>query len=374
MARKADFTVTSGADGPVVALSGDWVSASLGRAPERLLDQLGRRADARFDISGLGRVDTAGAFALLRSTRCELPSEVFAERPETARLIDFIRDEARTERRPEPKRHPFYDLLVRAGRGVIEFGKNFLEFLDFLGRLIMVIFGTLLRPSRLRAAPTVDLMERAGVDALPVVMVTTFFVGAVIAFLGAQLLSQFGASIFTVELIGISMMREFGVVITGVLLAGRSASSFAAEMGAMKMNQEVDAMQVLGIDPFEALVLPRLIAMLVMTPILTFAAVLAGLIGGGMVVWAVLDISPQVFMQRLETLKNPSGYTHLMLGMLKAPVIGAVVAVIGCQQGLEVGGDVESLGRRVTSAVVQAIFAIILIDAAFALVYMQLDI
>lgn len=374
MARRADFKVTRGADGPVVALSGDWVSASLGRAPERLLEQFGQRADTRFDISDLGRVDTAGAFALLRSTRCELPSDVFAERPETARLIDFIRDEARTERRPDPPRHPFYDLLVRAGRGVIEFGKNFVEFLDFLGRLMMVIFGTILRPARLRSAPTVDLMERAGVDALPVVMVTTFFVGAVIAFLGAQLLSQFGASIFTVELIGISMMREFGVVITGVLLAGRSASSFAAEIGAMKMNQEVDAMQVLGIDPFEALVLPRLIAMVLMTPILTFAAVLAGLVGGGIVVWAVLDISPQVFMQRLETLRNPSGYMHLMLGMMKAPVIGAVVAIIGCQQGLEVGGDVESLGRRVTSAVVQAIFAIILIDAAFALVYMQLNI
>lgn len=374
MAQKADFTVTRGANGAVVALTGDWISAELGRAPDRLMQQCGGRADVRFDVSRLGRVDTAGAFALLRSTRCELPSELFAHRPDTARLIDFIRDEARTERGPEPKRHPFYDLLVRAGQGVVGFGTSFYDFLDFLGRLMMVIGGTLVRPRRLRTAPTVDLMERAGVDALPVVMVTSFFVGAVIAFLGAQLLSQFGASIFTVELIGISVMREFGVVITGVLLAGRSASSFAAEIGAMKMNQEVDAMQVLGIDPYEALVLPRLIAMVVMTPILTFAAVAAGLIGGGLVVWVVLQISPQVFMGRLETLTNPTGVQHLLLGLLKAPVIGAVVAIIGCQQGLEVGGDVESLGRRVTSAVVQAIFAIILIDAVFALVYMQLDV
>lgn len=373
MAQQADFTIRREGAGPIVALTGDWISAHLGRAPDRLLAEIGHTPGARFDIGRLGRVDTAGAFALLRSTHCELPSELFAERPETARLIDFIREEARSERKPEPRRHAFYNLLIRAGQGVVGFGVSFTDVLDFLGRLMMVIGRTATRPSRLRLAPTVDLMERAGVDALPVISITSFFVGAVIAFLGAQLLSQFGASIFTVELIGIAMMREFGVVITGVLLAGRSASSFAAEIGAMKMNQEVDAMQVLGIDPFEALVLPRLIAMVVMTPILAFAAVVAGMIGGGLVIWVVLDISPQIFMQRLTGLVNPSGYIHLLLGLLKAPVIGTVVAVIGCQQGMEVGGDVESLGRRVTSAVVQAIFAIILIDAIFALTYMQLN-
>ena len=373
MSQQADFEVRREGQGLTVALTGDWISAHLGRAPDRLRAEVGQRSRVTFDIAQLGRVDTAGAFALLRSTKCELSSELFAERPETARLIDFIRDEARSERKPEPRRQAFYDLLVRAGRGVIEFGVNFTDVLDFLGRLIVVIGRVIVKPSRLRPAPTVDLMERAGVDALPVIMVTAFFVGAVIAFLGAQLLSQFGASIFTVELIGISMMREFGVVITGVLLAGRSASSFAAEIGAMKMNQEVDAMQVLGIDPFEALVLPRLVSMVVMTPILTFAAIIAGMVGGGLVIWVVLGISPQIFMQRLLGLVNPSGYMHLLLGLLKAPVIGMVVAVIGCQQGLEVGGDVEALGRRVTAAVVQAIFAIILIDAIFALAYLQLN-
>jgi len=371
MADRAEFQVSGDGGEPVVAVSGDWVSATIGRAPDRLLEQMKRSPGARVDVSRLGRVDTAGAFALLRATDCDLSTELFADRPDTQRLIEFIREEARTERRPEPKRHPFYDLLVRAGEGVVQFGLTFGRILAFAGRLMLTLFNTVKRPSRLRTASTVDLMERAGVDALPVVCVTSFFVGAVIAFLGAQLLAQFGASVFTVELIGISVMREFGVVITGVLLAGRSASSFAAEIGAMKMNQEVDAMQVLGIDPFEALVLPRLIAMVLMTPILTFAATIAGLGGGMLVVWSVLDVTPTVFTNRLVSIV---GETHFYVGMSKAPIIGAVVALIGCQQGMEVGGDVEALGRRVTAAVVQAIFAIILIDAVFALTYMQFNI
>jgi phospholipid/cholesterol/gamma-HCH transport system permease protein len=214
-------------------------------------------------------------------------------------------------------------------------------------------------------------MERAGLDALPIIAVTNFFIGATVAFLGASLLTQFGASVFTVELIGVAVLREFGVLITAVLLAGRSASSFAAELGAMKMNQEVDAMQVMGVDPFEALVLPRFLAMLCMTPLLTFVADIAGLAGGVVVTWAVLDLSPTFFLQRL--LDNV-GVVQLNLGLVKAPVMAVLIAAIGCRQGLEVGGDVEQLGRRVTSAVVQAIFSIIVIDAVFALVFMELGV
>jgi phospholipid/cholesterol/gamma-HCH transport system permease protein len=214
-------------------------------------------------------------------------------------------------------------------------------------------------------------MERAGLDALPIVAITKLFIGATVAFLGASLLSQFGASVFTVELIGVAMLREFGVLITAVLLAGRSASSFAAELGAMKMNQEVDAMQVMGVDPYEALVLPRFIAMLTMMPLLTFVAMISGLMGGMLVTWAVLGLSPSFFLQRL--LDNV-GIVHFYLGMIKSPVLAMVIAAIGCRQGLEVGGDVEQLGRRVTTAVVQAIFSIIVLDAVFAMIFMELNV
>jgi phospholipid/cholesterol/gamma-HCH transport system permease protein len=169
----------------------------------------------------------------------------------------------------------------------------------------------------------------------------------------------------------VGVLREFGVLITAVILAGRSASSFAAELGAMKMNQEIDAMQVMGVDPFEALVLPRFAAMLFMMPLLTFAAMMAGLFGGVLVTWAVLDLSPAFFVERML---NNVGSTHFWVGMVKSPVLALVIAAIGCRQGFEVGGDVEQLGRRVTTAVVQALFAIILLDAVFALLFMQLDV
>ena len=174
-----------------------------------------------------------------------------------------------------------------------------------------------------------------------------------------------------VELIGIAVLREFNIIITAILLAGRSASSFAAEIGSMKMSQEVDAMVVMGVDPFEALVLPRFLALLFTIPLLTFVATLAGLVGGLIVTWGVLDLGPAFFLQRI--LDNV-GAVHFWIGLSKAPVMAVVIAAIGCRQGMEVGGDVESLGRRVTAAVVHAIFSIIMIDAVFALIYMELKI
>ena len=185
------------------------------------------------------------------------------------------------------------------------------------------------------------------------------------------MLSNFGAQVFTVELIGIAVMREFGVLITAVLLAGRSASSFAAEIGAMKMNQEIDAMQVMGVDPFEALVMPRFMALLITIPLLTFVAVVAGLVGGMIVSWWTLDLSPLFFVKRIE---DNVGIKQFWIGLSKAPVLAIVIAAIGCRQGMEVGGDVDSLGRRVTAAVVHAIFSIILLDAVFALIYTELNI
>jgi phospholipid/cholesterol/gamma-HCH transport system permease protein len=176
--------------------------------------------------------------------------------------------------------------------------------------------------------------------------------------------------VFTVELVAFSVLREFAVVITAVLLAGRTDSAFTAEIGAMKMRQEIDAMQVIGIDPMEALVAPRVIAMVVMTPILTFAAMMAGIAGGVLVAWGELGVSPQMFFSRIsETVPEQ----HFWVGMSKAPVFALVLAVIGCKQGLSVGGDVASLGSRVTTSVVQSIFMIILLDAVFALWFLEMD-
>jgi phospholipid/cholesterol/gamma-HCH transport system permease protein len=209
------------------------------------------------------------------------------------------------------------------------------------------------------------------VNALPIIAVLAFFIGAVVAYIGANLLETFGASVFTVELVGIAVLREFGVVITAIMLAGRSDSAFTAAIGSMKMQQEIDAMKVIGLDPYEVLVLPRVIACIVMAPLLTFAAMLSGIFGGMMVSWSALDISPSFFILRMQ---DTLDWTHFMVGLSKAPVFGLVVAIIGCRQGMKVGGDVESLGSRVTASVVQSIFAVIVIDALFAMMYLELDI
>jgi phospholipid/cholesterol/gamma-HCH transport system permease protein len=348
-------------------LAGDWTALSIGRQQRRLWAALQGAHDPVLDVSGVGRFDTVAAYILLKAA----PSVRFqGERAEVRRLLDLVAGLSPPQTRgPQRSMLSLYALFVRAGMGVEKAGTDVVQTLSFLGRLLSVIGLVLARPTRVRVAATVSLMERAGLDALPIVATTNFFIGATVAFLGASLLAQFGASVFTVELIGVAVLREFGVLITAVLLAGRSASSFAAELGAMKMNQEVDAMEVMGVDPFLALVLPRFTALLVMTPLLTFIADIAGLAGGLVVTWSVLDLSPSFFLQRL--LDNV-GVQHFYLGMSKAPVMAVVIAAIGCRQGLEVGGDVEQLGRRVTTAVVQAIFSIIIIDAIFALIFMEL--
>lgn len=354
----------------MLALTGDWTSMGLGRAGLRLADALKGGAPQGVDLRGLGLFDTAGAYELARVAKLRPGAPGLEGRPDAARLVELVGDAIAPERQPAQKRN-FNVFLARLGRGVEAFLNDLWGTFAFYGRLMITLGHVARNPARIRLAPVFSLMERAGLDALPIIATTNFFVGATIAFLGANLLRQFGAAVFSVELIGVGVLREFAVLITAVILAGRSASSFAAELGAMKMNQEVDAMQVMGVDPFEALILPRFIAMLVMMPLLVFVAMVTGLIGGLLVIWGTLNLSPAFFFERL--LSNV-GVTHFWAGMVKAPVLAIVIAAIGCRQGFEVGGDVEQLGRRVTTAVVQALFAIIVLDAVFALLFMELDI
>jgi phospholipid/cholesterol/gamma-HCH transport system permease protein len=229
----------------------------------------------------------------------------------------------------------------------------------------------LVTPRKLRWRAIVNLVEHVGLDAAPIVMVLSFFIGAVIAYMGANLLAAFGASVFMVDLVGFSVLRELAVIITAILLAGRSDSAFTASIGAMKMRQEIDAMTVMGLDTYEVLVIPRAIACVIAMPILTFLAMMSGLAGGLLVAWATADISPVLFFNRLQT---AVGVENLWVGLSKTPVFGLIIAVIGCRQGLAVTGSVESLGQRTTTSVVQAIFAVILVDALFAILFFQLGV
>jgi phospholipid/cholesterol/gamma-HCH transport system permease protein len=369
MEHPADFQLLE-ADGRLTAeLTGDWTSRSLGGAPDRLKSALASRRPALLDLRRVGRCDTSGAYAVARAAgEARVPLEA---RPETQRLLDLV-SKAREKEAPPLDHGPLWSrFLVRIGRGQVNLLLDGYETMAFNGRILAALGRVMADPRRFRWAPFVSLVERAGLDALPIVAVTSFFIGAVVGLLGAHMLAQFGAQVFAVELVGVAVLREFAIIITAVLLAGRSASSFAAEIGSMKMQQEIDAMRVMGVDPFEALVLPRFLALLFTIPLLTFVAALSGLFGGMIVLWAVLGLSPDFFFQRIV---DQVGAIHFWIGLSKSPVMAIVIAGIGCRQGMEVGGDVESLGRRVTAAVVHAIFSIIMIDAIFALIYMEANI
>jgi len=369
----ADFQIEDArGGGSILRLSGDWTTMSLGKTARRLSDGLSGHTVKSVDLSGLGRFDTAGALVLVQTPDLKLPKDAWDARPEAGRIYAMVETLERKSAAPPKQARAMMRVFARMGHGVHDAAAEFLLSMAFLGRLIGATGHAMRHPGAIRWPAWVSQAERSGLDAMPIIAVTNFFIGAVIAFLGADLLTQFGAGVFAVDLIGVSILRELAVLITAILLAGRSASSFAAEVGSMRMNQEVDAMQVMGVNPFQALIIPRLAAMIVMVPLLTFVGMIAGLFGGMIVTWSQLSLGPAFFLQRM--VDTPDMFQHMVVGLSKAPVFAIVIAAIGCRQGLAVSGDVESLGRRVTAAVVQAIFAIIFLDAVFALIYLQLDI
>lgn len=355
----------------VLALSGDWTVWTVAAVDERLRGLAGRLSGPLVvDLAGLGRVDVTGAYLIERTVRAAEPE--FRGGPDgVRRLIETARDSAAEGKPapPQPQGFGLIALLERVGGSAVGLWAETRSTLSFLGLTLAILARLAAKPARIRWVSVVATMERAGLDALPIIATLSFFVGLVIAYVGVSVLADFGATVFTVELVGFSILREFAVVITAVLLAGRTDSAFTAEIGAMKMRQEIDAMRVLGLDVMERLVAPRVIAMTVTAPLLTFAAMLAGLAGGMLVCWANLGISPILFISRIQ---EGVGETHFWVGLSKAPVFGFVLAIVGCRHGLKVGGDVASLGRETTSSVVQAIFLVIVLDALFALWFLEL--
>ena len=362
------YIVSGEAPKRTLALSGDWTVSTLHRIGDL---EGGTAVIDTLDVSGLGRLDTAGALAVLKLLPESGPVRVVGDHSSAEQLIGLVRQSSAPCDPVAAKPGSIMDLFERTGRGTVQTWRETQETLAFLGEALFTVFRLILNPGRLRWTPTVAIMEDAGLDALPIVAFLSFFVGMVVAFIGASSLADLGATIFAVELTGIAMMRELGVLMTGIILAGRTNSAFTAQIGAMRMRQEIDAMTTLGLSPMEVLVAPRIIAMAIMTPVLAFVATLSGILGGLVVGWLTLDISPIVFAARVQDYVPT---TNFWVGLSKAPLFGLVVALIGCRQGLEVGGSVQSLGHHTTTSVVQAIFSIIVIDAVFAIFYMELGV
>lgn len=330
--------------------------------------------NVNFDFSDLTELDTAGAYILAKAIKCtpDLCYPYHLSGNSRGHEV-LMREAANASMGSPPKRErEWYDVLVRMGTAAENFFHELFDILAFFGKFTSVFLRQILTPHTIRWKSVVAHIEDVGLNAAPVIMTLSFFIGAVIAYMGANMLAINNLQVMMVELVGWSVLREFGVVITAIMLAGRSDSAFTAQIGAMKMRQEIDAMQVIGLDRFETLVVPRAIACLISAPILTFLAMITGVLGGLLVTWiSVEGITPRFFMQRFSEMVTVS---HFWVGMVKAPVFGLVVAIIGCRQGLAVTGSVESLGTRTTQSVVQAIFAVIFIDAVFALIFFQMGV
>lgn len=364
----------SGNDEAVLAVSGHCTMAHL---PDLLarIDGL-RRAPSRIDLSGVETLDSAGALVLLRLLdrqrryRDALP-RIAAARPEHQALLELVAERAGIEPAVSARHSSWREWMVKFGEAIGGFADHAWQLAGFFGTVNHCFWAILTGKRKLRMTSVVHHMERTGLDAVPIVALLCFLVGAVVAFLSATALRDFGASILTVEIVAVSFLREFGVLLSAILVAGRSGSAFTAQIGSMKSREELDAIQALGLDSIELLVIPRLLALFVMLPLLTFIAMIMGIVGGGIVGTLALDITPGMFIARLQEMTSVD---HFWVGMVKAPVFAFLIATVGCLEGFKVEGSAESVGRHTTASVVQSIFLVIVFDSLFAMFFMEMDI
>jgi len=353
---------------------GDWTirhAAAVDAALAAVSVRKARGREVTFDLSRIGRLDTAGAFLLERTAQQFADQGLAAEfeglPDEFAALFKTVRESAATPPEEMHDRRSFpVQIAAKVGDTLMAAGSEARGITGYLGLFLEAMWRAVKAPSRLRLVPLVHHMEKVGFDALPIVCLINFLIGAVVAQQGAAQLRQFGADVYTVNLVAIIFLREVGILLTAIIVAGRSGSAFTAEIGSMKMREEIDAIRTLGLDPVDMLIVPRVLALVLTLPILTFIADIMGLLGGMVAVMALLDTSPGVFIVRL---KEAADFWTFGVGILKAPFMALIIALIGCYGGMKVTGSAESVGRETTQSVVKAIFMVIILDAFFAMFF-----
>ncbi|WP_344708366.1 MlaE family lipid ABC transporter permease subunit [Sphingomonas humi] len=326
-----------------------------------------REIDARpdpvaIDLSGVERIDTVGAWLIHRTVR-DRGAEVTGASDDVAKLLDQV---AQADRPGDVRRPKKIGAVGELGHWVMEAGRTFTGLLGFFGATLIGLVAVITHPRRFRYNALVQQFDVVGVRALGIIGLMSFLIGIVIGQQGAVQLQQFGAEVYTINLIGRITVRELGPLMTAIMVAGRSGSAFAAQIGTMKITEEVDAMRTIGVSPVEALVVPRILATIFIMPLLAFWAMLTAIIGGGVFCWIGLEIPPLTYIQRIAEVVPA---TDVWVGLIKAPVFGFIIALAGCFQGMLVANDSEQVGLKTTAAVVQSIFLVIVLDAVFAVFF-----
>jgi phospholipid/cholesterol/gamma-HCH transport system permease protein len=364
MAEPADFAQEALSDGSQsLRFSGTLAIAAIGRLDERLRKL--PESISQIDLSAIEHIDTVGAWLIYRTAR-DHDAKIIGADKDAQKLIAAVSGVDAQPVVPAPSVPRLLWLVNEVGETAVEAFTTFLQFIGFIGQIVKAIFELILHPRRFRIQAVVQHFDMVGVRALGIVGLMSFLIGIVIAQQGAVQLRQFGAEVFTVNLVGRLTLRELGILMTAIMVAGRSGSAFAAQIGTMKITEEIDAMRTIGVVPTEALVIPRVLATVVMMPLLGIYSSIVAITGGGLLCWIALDIPPATFIQRI---REVTPITDFYVGMIKAPVFGAIIGMAGCFQGMRVQGNAEEVGLKTTAAVVQAIFLVIVLDAFFAVFF-----
>jgi phospholipid/cholesterol/gamma-HCH transport system permease protein len=330
--------------------------------------------NVKIDMGGIEQLDTFGAWLLERLVRA-WTSDKGAPRIVglSERYNGLIAEVRQANRKPAPelvKESGVIAGLSMIGRSMVQAGHDLVAIMDMLGAVVVAAGRVIRRPRTFRITSVVHHLERVGWRAVPIILLITFLIGCILAQQGTFHFRKFGADVFVVDMVGVLVLREVGVLIVSIMVAGRSGSAYTAELGSMKMREEMDALRTMGFDPVEVLVLPRIVALLIGLPILTFLGSMAALYGGGLVSWAYGGIAPEVFLARLD---EAISIDTFLVGMIKSPFMALVIGVVACLEGLRVEGSAESLGEQTTSSVVKSIFLVIVLDGLFAMFFAAID-
>jgi phospholipid/cholesterol/gamma-HCH transport system permease protein len=374
----APLAATAEGDHVALAISGAWTverAAELERLIERTSRRHARARSVDIDLSGLDRLDTFGAWLIERLKRSFVIRGAAANVTGLSETDRALMAELQTANQAPAKERAAPNAILlglnSVGRGMTEVGTSLLMVVHMFGALVLAALGTIAHPRRLRFTSIVHHMEKVGWRAVPIITLSTFMIGAILAQQGLVRFHAFGADMYVVDMVAVLVLREVGALIVCVMVAGHSGSSYTAEIGSMKMREEIDALRTMGLDPVEVLVLPRIIALVLSVPMLTFLGSMAALYGAGLVCWLYGGMAPAVFLERLrEAIWLPT----FAVGMIKAPFMALIIGLVACSEGFEVDGSAASLGLKTTASVVKSIFLIIAIDGVFAMFFASIGI